>query len=280
VKKIALIFLLMFYIFAANSCSMLPQNFNDPQGPVYLGEYATEPASYNGRIKLVTWNLRHGERVDEAIKTLQNGEPLRDADVVLLQEMDEVGVERMARALSYNYVFYPAIFNPRHGKSQGNAILTKWPIRSYSKTVLPKLGSELMQTRISVKATIVVNEVEVDVYNEHLETLWLLPLRVNYQADYLVRQIDPKRISIVAGDFNSWNNLVIAYLEQLFNDIGFVRVSAGTGYTFKAGLLRLTLDHIFTNHEEDFRVGIWRNTDASDHYPLWVDLEMAGFPSD
>ena len=275
VKKITIIILLSFYLVVLNSCNIMSnQNYNNPNGPVYTGEYAGDSPSYDGRIKVVTWNLRHGEQVEKAIQTLQEANDLQDADILLMQEMDEIGVEQIAQALSYNYVFYPAIYNTHHKKTQGNAILTKWPILSHAKIILPKFATELMQTRISVKATILIDNAEVDVYNEHLELLWLLPLKINYQADFLARQINPNRMTIVAGDFNSWNDLVIAYLEKLFNEIGLIRVSAGAGYTFKTRGLQLTLDHIFASEEKDYQAGVWRDTDASDHYPLWADLEM------
>ena len=112
-KKITLTIVLTILLVTMISCSM-SQNYNDPHGPVYEGEYAGEAPSFDDRLTVVTWNVRHGEQVKAVIKTLQEADVLRDADILLLQEMDEVGVKRIARALSYNYVFYPAIFKTHH----------------------------------------------------------------------------------------------------------------------------------------------------------------------
>ena len=253
----------------------MKQNYNDPFGPVYEGKHAPEQIDFDGRLKIITWNLRHGEGIEKAIETLHEVDELSDADVLLLQEMDELGVERIAQELSYNYVFYPTLIRPRQGKLQGNAILTKWPIIEHGKIFLPKIVPQIMENRIAVKGTILVDGSEVDVYNVHLETIWLLPLRINRQADHLAGMIDPTRNSIVAGDFNSWYDMVINYLEDLFESLGLKRVSAGTGYTFETTGLRLTLDHIFTNQVSDYRSGVYRETDASDHYPVWADLLLS-----
>ena len=274
-RKINLFIILTILLITSISCSRMSQNYNDPSGPVFEGYYAGEPPPYDGTLKAVTWNLKHGDKVEEAIETLSEAEELRDADVILMQEMDEAGVEKIAQTLSYNYIFYPAIFRTRHGKLQGNAILSKYPITEHSKVILPKFLTELMQTRIAVQGTIMVEETEIDVYSVHLETVWLLPITSSTQADFLINQIDPDRPSIVGGDFNSWNDLVIKYLKRQYERVGLERVSAGTGHTFETTGLRLTLDHVFSNLARG-EAGVYRETDASDHFPLWVELQING----
>lgn len=272
-RKIILFAILTILFVTASACSKMSQNYNEPRGPVFEGQFAEVPPPFDGSLKVVTWNLKHGDQVEAGIETLTKAEDLRDADVILMQEMDEAGVEKIAQTLSYNYVFYPAIFRTRHGKLQGNAILSKWPITRHSKVILPKFLTELMQTRIAVQGTILVDETEIDVYSVHLETVWLLPITSNTQADFLSSRIDPDRPSIVGGDFNSWNDLVIKYLERQYERVGLERVSAGTGYTFETTNLRLTLDHMFSNLLGG-EAGVYRDTDASDHFPVWVELGL------
>jgi endonuclease/exonuclease/phosphatase family metal-dependent hydrolase len=36
--------------------------------------------------------------------------------------------------------------------------------------------------------------------------------------------------------------------------------------------LKLTLDHIFSVEGLIYQAGVYRQTDASDHYPLWVEI--------
>ena len=192
----------------------------------------------------------------------------------MLQEMDELGTEEVARALSYNYIFYPTIYRLQDGKIQGNATLSKWPIVSHSKISLPKFITDLMQTRIAVHALIDVNGTEINTYNAHLETVWMLLPGRTTQASFLSGEISTEVPAIVGGDFNTWNDFSIASLDKKFNNIGLVRISKGSGYTFETSGFRLVLDHLFASDVDDFNSGVYRETDASDHYPLWADIKM------
>lgn len=267
------VFLIALALVVMTSCSM-SQNYNNPSGPVYEGDFSDGPPTQDGEFKVITWNLRLGDQVDEAIETLSSVDELREADVILMQEMDEAGVERIAEGLSYNYVFYPTIFRTRNEKLQGNAILSKWSFVDHSKIILPAYLPGIMQTRIAVKGTLEVDGRRIDVYSVHLESIWLLPVSGNRQAEYLVSQIDPDRSSLVGGDYNSWNDRAIMYLEEQYQKIGLSRDSKGTGHTFESAGIRLTLDHLFSNVGEHSAAGVWRGSSASDHYPVWVNYRL------
>ena len=55
-----------------------------------------------GAIKVVSYNISFAEHIDLAIQELGEFE---DADVILLQEMDEAGTELVAKSLKYDYVY-------------------------------------------------------------------------------------------------------------------------------------------------------------------------------
>jgi len=114
-------------------------NYSNPGGPFFEGSYAGEVGNFDGSLRVVTWNLHHGEKLEQAIETLEDAPELRDADILLLQEIDVEGVEAIAQKLHYNYVYYTAFFHPRFKKEFGNAILTKWPLSNPDKIVLPML---------------------------------------------------------------------------------------------------------------------------------------------
>jgi endonuclease/exonuclease/phosphatase family metal-dependent hydrolase len=251
------------------------KNYTDPSGPYYEGHYVSVQRAYDGYLKVVSWNINFSERIDEAIETLAGVEELQDADILLLQEMDAEGVELIAQTLGYDYVYFPASIHRTHGKDFGNAILSKWPISRSSKTILPNTFPFINQTRIVVKAEIVIDGLELDVYNIHLETVWMAARRGNTQVDFLAEQIKQgERFTILGGDFNSWSNGSIAYLETVFAQAGLQRISAGAGHTFEYQGLKLTLDHIWTGDVLDYESGVWRQTEASDHFPVWADLKM------
>lgn len=249
------------------------QNYPDHTGPLFTGDYADDAKEYDGSLKVVTWNLSFGENIDQAIDALKNSDDLKNADIVLLQEMSEVGVDAIAREIGYNYIYYPATVHTRHGENFGNAILSKYPIADHKKIILPNLRS---QARIAVQAKILVEDTEVDVTNVHLETIWMIPLVAKNQAETLaeVLEISDKNLTIIGGDFNTWIGWSISYLEKLLDRIGLSRVSSGSGNTFSFAGIGLTLDHLWASEIRNYKSGVWKETKASDHYPLWVELDL------
>lgn len=251
------------------------QNYTALEGPYFEGFYAESPPSFSEVIKVVTWNLSFGEKIESAITALSTAEPLKDADILLLQEIDEEDTETIASELGYNYVYYPATIHSKHSENFGNAILSKWPISGHKKVILPNTRQ---QTRIAVIAEVLINGLPVKVINVHLETIWMLNMIGKKQPEYLFDNSSENqhRNVLIGGDFNTWSGVSIKYLENIFRTRGVKRVSAGSGYTFQYAGLKLTLDHIWTNDTHVTTSGVWRDTDASDHFPLWVEVNISG----
>jgi endonuclease/exonuclease/phosphatase family metal-dependent hydrolase len=250
------------------------RNFDEPYEPFYEGNYAVSGHISGEKIKIVTWNLSFAENLDTAIETLTQVEELKGADILLMQEMDEIGVDLLAKEMGYNYVYYPATVHPRNNKNFGNAVLSKWEISEHEKILLPKSGSNRKQTRNAVKAVIKIDDQEISAYSVHLETFWIFQRRNQRQAAYINQLFERDEYSIVGGDFNSLTRGSIFYLEQEFAQSSLVRLSGGTGYTFKYLGLKLTLDHLFASSVNVFESGVWRWTAASDHYPIWSDISI------
>jgi hypothetical protein len=72
-------------------------NYSDPNAPSFAGSYAGEGGNFDGSLRVVTWNLHHGENLEQAIETLEDGVELRGADILLFQEIDAKGVETIGR---------------------------------------------------------------------------------------------------------------------------------------------------------------------------------------
>ena len=254
------------------SCGPL-RNYNDPNEPFYEGHYAGEPPIIGETIKVVSWNLGFAEKIESIITTLANVDDLKEADILLLQEMDEDGVELLAQTLGYNYVYYPASVHRRHNKNFGNAVLTKWAIKGHEKIILPDPGSGNKHTRNAVKAKIIIADQEVIAYSAHFETFWIMQPKNQRQVAFLADQVDKgDEIVYLGGDFNSLTKGSVAYLEERFDQEGLQRLSVNTGHTFEYKGVKLTLDHIFASGEEEFEAGIWRGSDASDHFPIWTRI--------
>jgi len=251
------------------------ENFPDPEGPSFSGNYAGEQPVSDDPLTVVTWNIKFAEEVEKAIEEWDAHSDISSADIVLLQEMDEAGVELMARQLGYDYVYYPASIHDRHDRTFGNAILSKWPILESAKILLPHHSPTNEQRRIAVRAVIEVGERDLLAYSVHTETFVLSAKKRGEQIDALVNDIkdQPQRHVVVGGDFNTFTQNSFSDLESTMAEAGLERISAGTGATvLSLGGFGFTLDHLFAKNMTLLDSGVWPDTSASDHAPVWAVL--------
>jgi endonuclease/exonuclease/phosphatase family metal-dependent hydrolase len=250
-------------------------NYSDPGNPFFEGSYAGEVENFDGSLRVVTWNMHHAEKLAQAIETLEDATELGDADILLFQEIDAEGVETIAQRLRYNYVFYPAFYSRRLQKEFGNAILAKWPLSYPDKIVLPNALPGWLESRNSASATILLDGREIKVYSLHLDYTWMYLSRGISQVEFLGRAAGGEdNFIILGGDFNTWTPISIAILDDQMGKIGLERLTKGTGYTFEWAGVKLTLDHIFSKDVLNYRAGVYRQTNASDHYPVWAEMSL------
>jgi len=251
------------------------QNFLKPEEPIFTGSYADTKHVFNEEIKVITWNVKFSEEIDEALADLNNVEKLKEADIILLQEMNEEGVDKIAKSLECNYVYYPASIHTHHGKNFGNAILTKMQISDSQKIALPYQNPKNGQIRIAVRATILINDYKVFVYSVHTETFWLSSRQRGSQLDYLINNtgLESKYV-IIGGDFNTMTPKSVVNLEKRFGRFGLERSSKSAGPTVEIGVFGFAMDHIFARNLTVHETGVWSETKASDHSPLWVVLRF------
>lgn len=239
--------------------------------PKFVGAYAFPPAvASSGSVaplRVVTFNIKEAREIDRAITVLQS-DSVRDADVVTLQEMDELGVDRIARALRLNYAYYPAVVHHRTGGYYGPAILTRWPIERSWKLLLPHGSWDRGQRRTATAAVVRANGIRILVYAVHLETVVKLsPAKRADQALAVTR--DALGFSgpvVIAGDFNDTG--VAARIQRE----GYTWITQGVGATHTF----FSLDHILVRGlapAEPGSVGVVPNVQgASDHHPVWAVL--------
>jgi len=242
-------------------------NYLDPDSPSRLGAYAVEPAR-DGVLRVVTFNVEHGRRVDRAIAGLTTHASLRSADLVLLQEMDGDGADRMARALGMNLIYFPGSHDPKSRKDMGNAILSPWPLDEPRKVLLPHPSRIIHRARSAVGARVTVEGLAIRVYSVHLGS----PVGVSggsrrEQAEAVLKDAaDAVEPTIIGGDFNS------SGLGKLFVEKGYFWATKSIGKTVKKILLSYSYDHVFLRGVPgNVTAGVAREVnDASDHRPVWT----------
>ena len=250
-------------------------NYLIPDAPKFTGNYAKTPPSSANTLKVVTFNIRNAQKIKQAVVELREFVELRDADILLLQEMDNQGSDKIAQALEYNYIYYPALMNPRKNRYVGNAILTKWPICETAKILLPHENPVNKQRRIAVYATITINNQAINIYSVHIEPLWLSRSKrvdqVNALINHILERDTPSPYIIVGGDFNTLMGSEIETFTRRFRTAGLERHTAGVGPTYN--VFGVELDHIYTKGMRAIVAGKVEKSKASNHFPVWVKLE-------
>ena len=271
------IFFLLLLVWIAACVGLRPNDLSGGAthalGPGFVGQLAPGQPDFDGRVKVVSYNISFGQEIDLAARELAELEELRDADIILLQEMDETGTAQIAHTLGYNFVYYPASIHNHHDRYFGNAILSRWPIADHGRIVLPHRSPKDGQQRIAVQATVIVDGLGVLVYSVHTETAWLSAGKRADQVASLVDSIGTKHPHvIVGGDFNTLTPGAVKDLERRFEAAGLERASGGAGPTVRFESLGLTLDHIFVRGMTVLATGTAQEVASSDHLPVWVVL--------
>jgi endonuclease/exonuclease/phosphatase family metal-dependent hydrolase len=246
-------------------------NLLHPLTPKFQGSYAQPIAAADQptRLRVVTFNIKLADQIDRAIEVLRSPE-LRNADVISLQEMDESGTEKIARALKLNYVYYPGSIHPVRHRYFGPALLTPWPIVESRKILLPYEAPIRHQRRTATAATLSVSGSCLRVYATHLETqIRAAPHDRERQVDAILSDASGSRCPVViAGDFNSKG--IGNYLKQN----GYVWPTRDVGPT----ITWFSWDHIFAKGlavPDSASAGKVREVHgASDHRPVWASLVM------
>jgi endonuclease/exonuclease/phosphatase family metal-dependent hydrolase len=250
-------------------------NFRNPDGPRYADCYTTAapraadavgPSPAGDELRVVTFNIKFAKKIDKAIQLLERTPALASADLILLQEMDEEAVQRIAAARSMCYVYYPATIAPSTHRHFGPAILSRWPLTDDRKLVLPHVGRFRKTARIAVAATMQVGDTPIRVYSVHVATgIEVGPRGRREQVLALLADADgPYERVIVGGDLNAKG------LGRLFVARGYTWPTRDLGRTSKFA----DVDHVFLRGlalERGTSVGKVRdNLGSSDHNPVWA----------
>jgi endonuclease/exonuclease/phosphatase family metal-dependent hydrolase len=258
--------LLVWAILLSTGC-VPTTNLLHPGTPSFSGSYA--PASVESNrsapLRIVTFNIKLGRRIDRAIEVL-GSDSLAGADIIALQEMDELGVERIARALQLNYVYYPGSIHPTDNRYFGPALLSRWPMTKTWKLILPHEGKIRRQRRTATAAVLEVRGEPVLAYAVHLETQ--LKISEEKREDQILTILkdaaDFPGPVVIAGDFNSEG--IGPFLVQ--HGYRWLTARVGPSIAF------FSWDHIFMRPSGFLpasRAGAVRKVHgASDHRPVWA----------
>ncbi|HYW32675.1 MAG TPA: endonuclease/exonuclease/phosphatase family protein [Gemmatimonas sp.] len=249
------------------------RNYADDEVPRFA---AAAPALADGddkampdSLRLVTFNIKFADKIDEAIRVLTVDRALYQPDLLFLQEMDGPGTAKIAAALGMAYVYYPATHRRRGDRDFGNALLSQWPIVSDTRMVLPHHARTTGAQRSATVATVRIGHRLVRVYSVHLGTLAEIShSERRNQLERVIADAMSHPYVIIGGDMNS------AGVGPIARQHGFTWLTAGIPRTSIIG----RLDHFFVRGFDVLQqppVGISRaSRAASDHNAVWAILPM------
>jgi len=246
------------------ACSAARLNYTDPLGPRYAGG-APSARRHGDTLKVVSFNIQYAEHVDRAIALIRRTEALSDPDVLLLQEMDELGAREIADSLGLDYVYYPSRLHAGTRRDFGNAILSRYPMEDDRKIILPHLARINHTLRTAVGATIRVGERRIRVYSVHLATMAENgPGARREQLAAVLADAQQYPVVVLGGDFNSGTVPEIALMQ------GFTWPTSRLGRT--RGIW--DTDHVLVKGlalAGSPAVGLVNQVGgASDHKPVWA----------
>jgi endonuclease/exonuclease/phosphatase family metal-dependent hydrolase len=247
---------------------------------------APKAAELPRQMRVVEFNT-HMERGENIVDAIERDPALRDADVIILEEIHRANLGcsaacEVGKALGFYSVYAPGMQNG--DGDDGVAIVSRAPITSSLVIELPPFDVHINSgRRIALAATIDRASEPITVYAVHLENrITVAQRRVQMQPvlDLAAKQTTPV---IIAGDFNtspfSWIAHVIPVptgtqddkLEALVRSRGFQTPVVASGPT--SGFLGMKLDAIYTRGFRTTDFATARASDVSDHLAMWAIVE-------
>jgi endonuclease/exonuclease/phosphatase family metal-dependent hydrolase len=247
--------------------------------------------------RLVTYNIHRCIGVDRRFRPERVVEILEhhDADVVLLQEVDE-GVPRsreldlaveLAESAGYPHFAVGHNHLVRRGGRYGNCTLSRWPIaceRNIDLTIGRRKRRGCQHTTLLLPAKERGGEERrLEVFNLHLG---LSAREREKQVGLLVRSdeladLDPIAPCIVGGDFNDWRSLLRPIFTEVFGFKNATDLKSrwnAVMRTYPSFSPRGGLDRVYFRGGLDLQAArtcrLKLSQVASDHLPVICDFEL------
>ena len=234
-------------------------------------------------LKLLQWNIWFKENIDNIIMELKK----IDADIICIQELsitanDDSNVKKL-KAL-YPYMYYEIADTFLDGRSQCNAILSKYPIIKTKKKYVQEPSNNKndysKEGRIYIEVELDINGRVINIGTTHLsythkfEETSLKDEEINK----LITCINKKEKYIFVGDLNTTKtSKYIKQIEQhlINNDTSNTWTTKPFSYQgFDEDKLNWKLDYIFSTSDINVKETKVLETQYSDHLPVLCTFEF------
>jgi endonuclease/exonuclease/phosphatase family metal-dependent hydrolase len=237
-------------------------------------------------LHVVEYNV-HMERGEKIVDALQHDPELRDADVIIMEEIHRSYLGCSAACVVGKAFGFYEIYAPGAAAGDGDdgiAIVSRAPITSSQVIELPHYDVHINAARrIALAATIEREGEPITVYAVHLENRLTVSQRRTQMLPVLEHAAKQHTPVIIAGDFNTSPFTWIAHLipiltgtqddslEALVRKHGFDTPVVDSGPTSR--FLAMKLDAIYTRGFRTTDFATAEASDLSDHLALWAKVQ-------
>ena len=291
--------LLFILVIAGAQLPIQTRTFNDADsglletgGAPKARKHAETPDS----IKIISYNIRWrgGEDLRRLIELFKSDAEIGGAAIIGLQEVDRnkkrtgnVNTARqMAEELGMYYAWAAPPPPPTKDKKQppeeetGVMILSVYPLADVKRFVLPNEGPG-GRRRAAIGATVKIGDTSLRVYSLHAEIRTSNTRRLQqFKAVLDDLEAHHKQVerAVVLGDFNTLTGKDVDATTALFTDAKFNTPFKNGVSTWKTFIIELKLDWLWLRSLSPTKHGIDKKVGLSDHWPLWVIVELNGKP--
>jgi endonuclease/exonuclease/phosphatase family metal-dependent hydrolase len=237
-------------------------------------------------LHVVEYNV-HMERGEKIVDALEHDPELRDADVIIMEEIHRSYLGCSAACVVGKAFGFYEIYAPGAAAGDGDdgiAIVSRAPITSSQVIELPHYDVHINAARrIALAATIEREGQPITVYAVHLENRLTVSQRRTQMLPVLEHAAKQHTPVIIAGDFNTspftWIAHVIPILtgtqddslEALVREHGFATPVVDSGPTSR--FFAMKLDAIYTRGFRTTDFATAEASDLSDHLALWAKIQ-------
>lgn len=241
------------------------------------------------------------QNIKSAAKAFREAALLPPIDILALQEADKetarAGGHHVARALAEELEMswvHASAGIPRGVKPQprqwwldfeeqiglhdsgdtGVALLSYLPLEDVNRIDLPWTECA-WRPRLSMSASVQLSGEIVNIFNSHIDPHSAVNGQIE-QLEVVISQANKsKRPTIMLGDFNTLSRRKCIETRTLLESRGFSTPFRTGTPTWRGAGLRLHADWIFVRGLHVIGWGVARPLNVSDHWPVWVEVELS-----
>lgn len=158
----------------------------------------------------------------------------------------------------------------------GVALLSHLPLEDVRRIDLPWKDCA-WRPRLSMSATVQSHDRPIQIFNSHIDPHSSADGQIE-QLQFVLDEAEKSSLPIVMlGDFNTLSPRKCRETRELLESRGYTTPFKTGTQTWRGAGLRLHADWVFVRGLSVTRFGVVRPLNVSDHWPIWIEVDLAGY---